>query len=197
VVKIILTAGIGVLVARAAFGHGGLRANLAIIRQYRLQHLLAGLLAITAVAGTATGLHFAAPSVFDKNPVLWVIAEIFHAGSGNGQGNLLFTGVTAWKWYAVVFLPVLALALPRFARAEEVKYRAGTRDWRHGCLRSLRFGLMHMIMLIPFGASLALTWGGLLFTWAYFRGGTASSTLYHAVFNTVLIAVLLAAVLIS
>jgi hypothetical protein len=195
--KIILTAGIGVIVARAAFRGDGLRENLAIIAQYRLRHLLAGLLTGAVVAATAIGLIVAAPSVFARNPVLWVISEIFRSGSGNGQGNLIFTGVQTWKWYAVVFLPVLALALPRLARREEVKYRAGTRDWRDGCLRSLRFGLVHMIMLIPFGASLALTWGGLLFTWAYFRGGTEASTLYHAAFNTVLVTVLFVAVLIS
>ena len=52
-------------------------------------------------------------------------------------------------------------------------------------------------MLIPLSASLALTWAGLLFTWAYFRGGVEESTRYHAAFNTVIVAVIFALLLIT
>jgi len=187
-VTIALTAIVGVLVAHAAFGKNRLRENLAIIRQYRVRHVLTSLLVAAAVAGAAYGLIAASP-VFGKNPVLWLISEVFHAGNGNGQANLVFSGLN-WKWYAVVFLPVLALALPRLAQVEEVRYRTGTRNWLDGSLRSLRFGLVHMFMLIPFGASLALTLAGLWFTRQYFKGGTGRSTLYHAAFNTTVVAVL-------
>jgi hypothetical protein len=192
-VTIALTAIVGVLVVHAAFGKNRLRENLAIIRQYRARHLLTSLLVAAAVAGAAYGLITASP-VFEKNPILWVISEVFHAGNGNGQGNLVFSGLN-WKWYAVVFLPVLALALPRLAQEEEVKYRTGTRNWLDGSLRSLRFGLVHMFMLIPFGASLALTLAGLWFTRQYFKGGTERSTVYHAAFNTLVVAVLFVVVI--
>ena len=191
--KIVLTSLAGVLVARAAFGKGRLRENLGVIRQYRLRHIAASLLLASAVGGAACGLLAVSP-VFRKNPVLWVISELFHAGSGNGQANLVFSGLS-WKWYAVVFLPVLALALPRLARAEEVTYRAGTRNWLDGSLKSLRFGLGHMVMLIPFGVSLALTLAGLWFTLQYFRGGVGQSTVYHAAFNTTVVAAVFLTVL--
>jgi hypothetical protein len=193
---IALTAVISVVVARAAFGKGRLRENLAIMAQYRLRHVLASLAVGAVVVAIALGLSALSP-VFRLNPVLWVIAAVFHAGSGKGQGNLIFAGLH-WRWYAVVFLPVLALALPRLARTEEVQYRTGTDGWlgwRGGLARSVRFGLAHMVMLIPLGACLALSVAGAWFTEQYFRGGTERSTLYHAAFNTVIIAVLFAVTL--
>lgn len=192
---IALTAIVGAVVLQAAFGRNGLHGNLAIIRQYRPRHILASLLVAAAVAGTAYGLITASP-VFELNPVLWVISKLFHAGNGHGQANLIFSGLN-WKWYAVIFLPVLAFALPRLAQREEVQYRTGTRNWADGSLKSLRFGLVHMIMLIPFGASLALTLAGLWFTRQYFKGGTERSTVYHAAFNTVIVAALFVAVLLT
>ena len=190
--QIALTAIVGVAVTHAAFSKNRLRENLAIIRQYRLRHILTNLAVGATVGGAAYGLTTASP-VFKKNPILWVISELFHVGSGNGQANLIFSGLN-WKWYAVVFLPVLAVAVPRFARTEEVKYRTGTRNWFDGSLRSLRFGLVHMFMLIPFGVSLALTIAGLWFTHQYFKGGVERSTIYHAAFNTTIVVVLFVAV---
>jgi hypothetical protein len=193
VLTIILTAAVGVVVASAAFRKNRLRENLAIIRQYRARHILASLLLMAAVSGAALGLMALSP-VFVKNPVLWAISAVFHAGNGDGRGNLILSGLN-WKWYAVVFLPVLALALPRLAQVEEVSYRSGTRNWADGSLKSLRFGLAHMIMLIPLGACLALTLAGLWFTFCYFRGGVRQSTLYHAAFNTTIVMVIFAWIL--
>ena len=132
--EITLTAVIGLVVAHAAFGRGRLRKNLAIMARYRLRHVFAALLAAAIIIATALGLRAVSP-VFGLNPVLWVIARLFHHGTGEGQGNLIFTGLN-WKWYAVVFLPVLALALPRLAEIEEEQYRARTRNWADGTLRS-------------------------------------------------------------
>ena len=87
--------------------------------------------------------------------------------------------------------------MPRFAKQEEIQYRTGTRNWADGAWRSLRFGLAHRVMLIPFGASLALSVGGLWFTWMYFRGGTERSTLYHAAFNTTVLAVIFVTILVT
>lgn len=188
---IALTAVIGLLVARSAIRHR--KANLAIMRQYRVRHILAALAGTAAVLGTYWGLVTLFP-VLARNPFLWAFAALFHHGSGAGQGNIIMSGLQ-WKWYAVAFLPVLILAVPRFALLEEIQYRKGTRSWPHGIARSLRFGLAHVIMLIPLGAALALTWGGILFTWAYFRGGVESSTVYHAAFNTVVITIVLISVL--
>ena len=193
--QIALTAIVAPIVLWAAFGKGRLRQNLAIMRQYRLRHILTSVLLVAAIGAVSYGLIAASP-VFEMNPILWVISKLFHAGNGHGQGNLIFSGLN-WKWYAVFFLPVLALALPRLAQVEEISYRTGTRNWLDGSLRSLRFGLAHLLMLIPFGASLALSLGGLWFTRQYFKGGTERSTIYHAAMNTVIVAVLFIAILVT
>lgn len=192
---IVLSAVVGLVVTRSAIRHR--KANFAIMAQYRPRHILAALVAAAAITGTYLGLVALFP-VLVRNPFLWAFAAVFHtgSGSGNGQGNIIFSGLK-WKWYAIAFLPVLALAVPRFAANEEAAYREGTRSWPHGIARSLRFGLVHVIMLIPLGAALALSWGGLLFTWAYFRGGVARSTVYHAAFNTTVIVIAFAAVLVA
>ncbi len=138
----------------------------------------------------------AARSSAPSSPTPASLEDFATLARADGQGNLIFSGLN-WKWYAVFFLPVLALALPRLAQVEEISYRTGTRNWLDGSLRSLRFGLAHLLMLIPFGASLALSLGGLWFTRQYFKGGTERSTIYHAAMNTVIVAVLFIAILVT
>jgi magnesium-transporting ATPase (P-type) len=193
VITAILTSVIGFLVLRSAVKHR--KDNLAIMAQYRLRHVLAAIAAAALIFTTVWGLLILFP-VLVKNPVLWLASALFHWGSGNGGASLIFSGLQ-WKWYAVAFLPVLVLAVPRFAQAEEIQYRRGTTGWPQGIWRSTRFGMAHMIMLIPLAACIGLIWGGLLFTWVYFRGGTQSSTVYHAAFNTVMITVIFITILAS
>ena len=50
-----------------------------------------------------------------------------------------------------------------------------TRTWLQGIYRSLVFGLAHLPMGIPLGAALALSIGGLWFTYQYFRGGVVQN----------------------
>jgi len=122
---------------------------------------------------------------FEKNPILWLGSWLFDYGNGNGGANVVATGFQ-WKWYAVCFLPVFLFAIPSFAEFEEEKFRKGTMNWKNGTVRSIGFGLAHLIALIPIGVAFALTIGGLWFTHQYFKGGTARSTVYHAAYNSIL-----------
>src|SRR5581483_1968633 len=115
------------------------------------------------------------------------------AGGGPGAGepppgNIILEPL-AYRWLAVPFLLLLLFVLPSLAAAEERLFRQGTRGWRQGLVRSLIFGLAHWPMGIPLGAALALSIGGLWFTYQYFRGGIARSTVYHLTYN--LLAILL------
>lgn len=96
---IVLASVIGLIVARSAIYHR--KANFAIMAQYRPRHVLAAVMAAGAIIGTYTGLVALFP-VLVKNPFLWAFAAVFHTGSGNGQGNIIFAGLQ-WKWYAVAF----------------------------------------------------------------------------------------------
>jgi hypothetical protein len=186
--QIILTAVIGLSVAYVAFEKTSRQQNWSIIKTYRPVQFMTTFMVVAVVLVAAYLLTTQVP-YFNKNPFLWLASELFGWGNGNGGANLTLSGLQ-WKWYALIYLPVLMFALPSLAKYEEEKYRNGTRDWAHGLLRSIRFGLAHLIMLIPFGTALALSIGGLWFTHQYFKGGTTRSTTYHAVYNSMLVAAL-------
>lgn len=184
--SIAVTVAVGLMVARAAFARGRFHKNLAIIKRYRPIHFLTNVPVILVVLTAALLLILHVPFM-DKNPILWILSYFF-GGDGTGGSNVVFSGMQ-WKWYALIYLPVLAFALPHLAQREEEDFRAGTRGWMHGIWRSIHFGLIHLIMLIPIGAAIALSIGGLWFTHQYFKGGVERSTTYHAVYNTMLVTV--------
>ncbi len=68
---------------------------------------------------------------------------------------------------ATGFLGFLLLLLPWLAFVEEEVFRAGTEllDRRGQALAALRFGLVHLVMLVPVGAALAIAVAG----WVYGR----------------------------
>lgn len=72
---------------------------------------------------------------------------------------------------AFFFLGLLAYAMPLFTLSEERIFRRGLEAG--GVARWLRatvvFGLVHMIMGVPLGVALALSWGGAAFGLVYLR----------------------------
>lgn len=191
---VILTALIALTVAHAAFAEGRTSKNWQAIKQYRPIQFITTIPVLCLVITTALLLYYNVP-LMDKNPILWVFSFLFGWGDGSGQGNIMFSGIE-WKYYAMFFLPVLLFALPSLARYEEEDYREGTRNWAHGVRRSIKFGLIHLIALIPLGAALALSIGGLWFTYQYFKGGVERSTVYHSVYNSIVVVILFVTVVI-
>jgi hypothetical protein len=129
-------------------------------------------------------------------------------GIGNPvTGTTDRTAGTALEWVIpLVFIVMLIPALPLFAEAEERIFRLGSEDrstWqRFG--KGIQFGMVHAIIGIPIGAALALSIGGWYFTWWYLRAykrtrdpGAAmlESTRAHLAYNTTVIAIVLAAIL--
>ena len=193
--NVILTAFIALTVAHAAFGGGKTSRNWEVIKQYRPIHFVTSVPILGLVIASALLLYYFVPFM-DKNPILWVLSSLFGWGDGNGQGNIMLSGLQ-WKYYAMLFLPVLLFALPSLARYEEDDFREGTRNWAQGVKRSIKFGLVHLIVLIPLGAAFALSIGGLWFTHQYFKGGVERSTVYHSVYNSIIVVILFVTVVIS
>ena len=103
---------------------------------------------------------------------------VFGRRSGSADSSLLLVALRA-----PVFGPIVALLLvanlPTVAMLEEFMFRQGTTSWTGAAVRSLLFGLAHLGMNIPLGASVAIGGTGLWFSWWYFRGGIALSGVMH------------------
>jgi hypothetical protein len=69
----------------------------------------------------------------------------------------------------LVFITLLIPGLPVFVEREEQMFRAGAerRSFWGNLKKSVEFGLVHAIVGIPIGVAIALSIGGLYFTWAY------------------------------
>ena len=113
--------------------------------------------------------------------------QIFSSPDHKEAGtNLMVAGATKIPAFGVLFLVLFMANIPRLARIEEEQFRRGTKDWKDGAWRSLRFGLAHCIVGVPVGIGLALGLGGLWFTYQYFKGGVGRSTVYHSIYNWIL-----------
>ncbi len=109
-----------------------------------------------------------------------------------GNGGTILAAPLSYPLLIPVLFALLVPMLPRLALSEELLFRRGTRSWWSGVVRSIVFGLAHLTMGIPIGLALALSVGGLWFTYQYFRGGVALSTVHHVTYNC--LALLLAVV---
>lgn len=146
-----------------------------------------GLNALVLAATVATA--FALLALFPALDRSWLYLL---PGTGGHAGNLGLMPMQI-KYFGIAFLLLFAVSIPDLARGEEVRYRQGTKNWRHGAWRSLRFGLAHCVVGVPLYGGLALTVGGLWFTFQYFRGGVEGSTLHHATYNWIVVSAALVA----
>ncbi|MBX7133034.1 MAG: hypothetical protein K1X67_10190 [Fimbriimonadaceae bacterium] len=106
------------------------------------------------------------------------------------SGTNLMVAPAGIPYFGVFFYLLLMLNIPRLARIEEYRFRLRTRDWPHAVRRSIRFGLAHCIIGVPIGFGLAISIGGLWFSYQYFRGGIRRSILAHTVYNWTVLALL-------
>lgn len=111
------------------------------------------------------------------------------------------------------FLAALLIVLPLLAGAEERIFRKGRHTWREITMYSIFFGLIHLAVGVPLCAGLALIGPGFYYAYKYRRayltlrpvlgeeqaqrGGWLVSTTYHALYNTLLVALLLVVSLFS
>lgn len=140
-----------------------------------------------------------------------------------GEGNIMLGrtkdqggGSAVADVVGLALLVVFAAAVPALALSEEQVFRRGSEQRGRGQrLRwAVGFGLLHSIMGIPIGVSLALGLGGLWFTGRYLTGwraardaglperacadaGELRSTVHHIAWNWTLLGILAATAIIS
>jgi hypothetical protein len=169
-----------------SLGRGLLVDAWAVARRLTFPILIQNVLVIGVTAAVGLSLRHFFPTL-DRS---WLyLLPGFHGGASNLSVLPLHI-----KYFGIAFLLLFAVSIPKWARSEEKSYREGTRNWRQGIWRSIRFGLSHCVGGVPLYAGLALTIGGLWFTLQYFRGGTEHSTLHHAAYNWIITLAALAAV---
>lgn len=172
-----------------------------LVRGLRLRHfalavpVLVTVISLALVLFQVPGLHFG-----------WWTAI-------GGQGNPVFgqapagTGPSTGVFEVLVpsiFAVLLLIGLPAMVEGEEWAFRRGAehRSRPANLRRAVLFGLVHALIGIPIGAALALSAGGLYFTWAYLRVWRATgsaeaaldeSTRCHLAYNLVIVGVVVLA----
>jgi hypothetical protein len=156
--------------ARVAWGQRSLA--LAIWCRIRPRHVL-GALALLAVLLVVAGLLLAIPPLrfgigtllgFGGNVVFAPLEEAaVRAGASPAGPDWVLAGI------ATAFLLFLGLLLPWFAYVEEEIFRAGLETAGHGreLLVALAFGLVHLVMLVPLAAALAIGVAGFVYGRVY------------------------------
>lgn len=159
---------------------GQMRRHYAVISRTRWPQILglaaqsAVVLALALVVGVALMLLW--PPVFGFS---WL--SLF--STKDEVGTNLLVAPTQVPYFGILFFLLLTVNIPRLARIEEYRFRLRTRDWPHAVLRSIHFGLAHCIVGVPVGFGLAISIGGLWFSYQYFHGGIRRSILAHTVYN--------------
>jgi hypothetical protein len=163
----------------------------------RPRHLLGGAALLALVLSVAVALLAYVPVTriglgtligLSGNAVFAPIERVAAPGAGVDVLPLLLAGG---------FLLALLALFPWLAYTEELTFRRGLE--RAGLARelwvALRFGLAHLIMLVPLGAALAIAVAGFaygrIYRRAYRRGGLSeallAATRWHVTFNSLVV----------
>lgn len=174
-VRLAIAAAVLLLLLRASGAAWRNRAlAVAVWRRVRLRHLAGASTLLVAVAGTGYFLLTIPPLRiglgelvgFAGNAVFTPLEEAASRTRAPDVGpDWALVGL------ATVFLGFLALLFPWLAFVEEEIFRAGLEatDRRGELLSAVRFGLMHMVVLVPLAAALAISIAGYAYGRVYRR----------------------------
>ena len=180
VLRLAVAGAIIVLLLRAAHAAWGNRdIAISVWRRIRLRHVAGSLVLLAVVLGVAIGLMTLLPLTgigvgsligLAGNAVFAPVEEAA-ARSGSMTGPAAETVATAVDLGSLVFLAALLLLLPWLAYVEERVFREGleTRSTAGRLWAALRFGLLHLVMLVPVAAALAISVAGLWYGRVYLR----------------------------
>lgn len=210
--RLAVAAVIIVLLARAARAAWHNRAIApAVWRRIRPRHVAGSLVLLTVVLGVAVGLMTVFPLTgiglgsligLTGNAVFAPVEEAA-VRSSTVTGPAADTVVSAVNVGSLLFLGALVIMFPWLAFVEESVFREGLESVGPGARlwSALRFGLLHMAMLVPLAAALAIAVAGLWYGHIYLRAYAATeqrdeavlaSTVWHTTFNSTIVVLLVA-----
>ena len=222
--RLAVAAVIIVLLARSArVAWSNRRLAVSVWRRIRPRHVAGSIALIAVVLGVALALMTFVPvTSFGLGTIIGltgnaVFAPVEEAAarSGASTGAAAPALGRAVTYATVVFMAGLLAMFPWLAYVEERVFREGLE--RAGVARrlwaALRFGLAHLIMLVPLAAALAIGVAGLWYGRVYVRAfrraagdhflavdqartsAVLESTVWHTTFNSVLVLLLIVGVL--
>lgn len=164
--------------------------------------LIFDLLAICVVVITVVSLFKLNQSIFGFSwwrIVLWLtsLGQPDTSNSDYQTGKSILFIPTKVKIVGTLVFALMIVNLPHWAHIEEEMFRAGTTDWFDALQKSFIFGMIHMVLGIPFAAALGIAMLGLYYSHWYFVGGVELSALYHFSTNLILVSVVLVLALLS
>ena len=208
--RLAVAAVIIVLLARAArAAWHNRRIAPAVWRRIRPRHVAGSLVLLTVVLGVAVGLMTVVPVTgiglgsligLTGNAVFAPVEEAAVRSSAV-TGPAAHTVVSAVNVVSLLFLGGLVVLFPWLAYVEESVFREGLESVGTGARlwSALRFGLLHLVMLVPLAAALAIAVAGGWYGHVYLRAYAASeqrdeavlaSTVWHTTFNSTIVVLL-------
>jgi membrane protease YdiL (CAAX protease family) len=149
----------------------------AVWRAVRPRHVVGALGLLTVVAGLAGALIGLVPGMdLGLGRLVGLTSNAVFAPLEEGLARAEPPPETGPDWALILgasaFLLPLLLLLPWLAFVEEEVFRAGLEDAGAGrvALASLVFGLVHLVMLVPVAAALAIGVAGAFYARVYRRG---------------------------
>lgn len=151
-------------------------------RRIRFHHLVGCLLLLAAVLGTAVGLARVVPFTgwglgtligLDGNAIFAPLQEAAELTAPRPGSETLVPAGPDWTFAGIAggFLLLLLVLFPWLAYVEERAFRQGLEDASFGreVLAALRFGLVHLVMLIPIAAAIGISVAGFVYGRIYRR----------------------------
>jgi hypothetical protein len=173
VIRLLVALAVAGLLGRAARpAWRNRRVATAVWRRIRPHHVVGSLGLLVVVAGFAFTLMTQVPGMdFGLGRLLGlhgnaVFAPVEEAAARAGAGTATDgTADSALLAGIIAFLVLLLALFPWLAYVEERAFREGLEDATFGqeVWTALRFGLLHLVMLIPIGAALAVGLAGFVY----------------------------------